>query len=80
MGYFSKDKKNLIGPEHVVGFNEEIESLTVITSKHYLRFLLISGKSLDEPVVWGGPIVMNTKEELNQAFAELKNNTFIKEK
>jgi Pirin-related protein len=42
------------------------------------RFFLIAAKPLKEPVAWGGPIVMNTKEELDEAFRELDNNTFIK--
>lgn len=43
-----------------------------------LRFLLLTGKPLNEPVVWGGPIVMNTQAELDLAFHEYKNGTFIK--
>ena len=43
-----------------------------------IRFLLISGQPLEEPVAWYGPIVMNTEAELQQAFAELRNGTFIK--
>jgi redox-sensitive bicupin YhaK (pirin superfamily) len=43
-----------------------------------LRFILLSANPLKEPVAWGGPIVMNTKDELSLAFDELKNNTFIK--
>lgn len=43
-----------------------------------LRFLLLTGKPLNEPVVWGGPIVMNTQAELDLAFQEYKNGTFIK--
>lgn len=42
------------------------------------RFLLVSGKPLDEPVAWYGPIVMNTQEELKQAFKELETGEFIK--
>ena len=42
------------------------------------RFFLIAAKPLKEPVAWGGPIVMNTEEELNEAFKELNNKTFIK--
>jgi quercetin 2,3-dioxygenase len=44
------------------------------------RFLLISGKPLGEPVAWRGPIVMNTREELRQAFREVEDGTFIKKK
>jgi redox-sensitive bicupin YhaK (pirin superfamily) len=43
-----------------------------------IRFLLVSGKPLEEPVAWYGPIVMNTQQQLEQAFAELRNGTFIK--
>lgn len=42
------------------------------------RFLWISGKPIGEPIAWGGPIVMNTKEEVDQAFTEYQNGTFIK--
>ena len=43
-----------------------------------VRFILLSARSLKEPVAWGGPIVMNTRDELDLAFKELDNNTFIK--
>jgi quercetin 2,3-dioxygenase len=43
-----------------------------------IRFLLISGKPIEEPVAWYGPIVMNTNEQLEQAFTELRAGTFIK--
>ena len=43
-----------------------------------IRFLLVSGKPIEEPVAWYGPIVMNTQEQLRQAIAELQNGTFIK--
>ena len=43
-----------------------------------IRFLLVSGKPIEEPVAWYGPIVMNTKEELRQAWTELRDGTFIK--
>jgi redox-sensitive bicupin YhaK (pirin superfamily) len=44
-----------------------------------MRFVLFSGRPLREPIAWGGPIVMNTQEELDQAFAELDAGTFIRE-
>jgi redox-sensitive bicupin YhaK (pirin superfamily) len=43
-----------------------------------IRFLLVSGKPLGEPVAWRGPIVMNTDAELRQAYAELRDGTFIR--
>ena len=43
-----------------------------------IRFLLVSGKPLQEPVAWYGPIVMNTQEQLRQAFSELEQGTFLK--
>ena len=42
------------------------------------RFVLLAARPIQEPVAWGGPIVMNTNEELNLAFKELDNGTFIK--
>lgn len=50
----------------------------VFAATNNLRFLLISGKPLSEPVAWGGPIVMNTQQELDNAFQELNQGTFIK--
>jgi quercetin 2,3-dioxygenase len=43
-----------------------------------IRFLLVSGKPLEEPVAWYGPIVMNTQAELRKAFEELEQGTFLK--
>ena len=43
-----------------------------------IRFLLVSGKPLEEPVAWYGPIVMNTQQQLRQAFEELEQGTFLK--
>jgi redox-sensitive bicupin YhaK (pirin superfamily) len=49
-----------------------------ICSKNDARFLIASGEPLKEPVAWGGPIVMNTEEELERAYDELDEGTFIK--
>ncbi|HEX9691285.1 MAG TPA: pirin family protein [Gemmatimonadales bacterium] len=54
------------------------DEVTVQAGDEGLRFLLVSGKPIEEPVAWYGPIVMNTREELRQAYAELQNGTFIK--
>lgn len=56
----------------------EGEQFSITAGSDGIRFLLFSGKPLQEPVAWGGPIVMNTKEELQQAFKELDEGTFIK--
>jgi redox-sensitive bicupin YhaK (pirin superfamily) len=55
------------------------DEVTVQAGDEGIRFLLVSGKPLEEPVAWYGPIVMNTQEELQNAFAELKTGTFLKE-
>ncbi|MDO8510546.1 MAG: pirin family protein [Nanoarchaeota archaeon] len=52
----------------------------IVISAEKARFLLIAGDPLREPVAWSGPIVMNTQKELQEAFQELENGTFIKTK
>ena len=54
------------------------DEVTVEAGKEGTRFLLVSGKPLGEPVAWYGPIVMNTQEQLRQAFEELERGTFLK--
>ena len=56
------------------------DAVTVQAGEAGIRFLLISGRPLEEPVAWYGPIVMNTQAELQHAVAELNNGTFIKER
>ncbi len=54
------------------------DEVTVQAGSEGIRFLLVSGKPIEEPVAWHGPIVMNTDAELKQAFSELRGGTFIK--
>jgi quercetin 2,3-dioxygenase len=54
------------------------DEVTVQAGEHGIRFLLVSGKPIEEPVAWYGPIVMNTEEELRTAMAEMRAGTFIK--
>jgi redox-sensitive bicupin YhaK (pirin superfamily) len=54
------------------------DEVTVQAGDEGIRFLLVSGKPIEEPVAWYGPIVMNTKAELQQAVTELHDGTFIK--
>jgi redox-sensitive bicupin YhaK (pirin superfamily) len=56
------------------------DEITVQAGEHGIRFLLVSGEPLEEPVAWRGPIVMNTNEELAQAWKELDDGTFIKKR
>jgi quercetin 2,3-dioxygenase len=55
------------------------DEITVQAGDEGIRFLLVSGKPIEEPVAWYGPIVMNTQAELQQAVAELRNGTFIRQ-
>lgn len=66
-----------IGDRSLVVFDSGDE-LTVEAGESGIRFLLVSGRPLREPVAWYGPIVMNTQEELRQAFAEYRAGTFLK--
>jgi hypothetical protein len=54
------------------------DEITVQAGEQGIRFLLVSGRPIEEPVAWYGPIVMNTKDELRQAMTELRDGTFIK--
>jgi redox-sensitive bicupin YhaK (pirin superfamily) len=66
-----------IGPETLVVYGNGDE-LSIAARDGGVRFLLISGKPIGEPVAWGGPIVMNTQEELRSAFEEYQRGTFLK--
>ena len=65
------------GNRTLVQFDQGDE-VTVQAGEHGMRFLLVSGKPLKEPVAWHGPIVMNTGEELREAVRDLQNGTFIR--
>src|SRR2546430_7652412 len=54
------------------------DEVTVQAGESGIRFLLVSGEPIEEPVAWAGPIVMNTDDELRRAYAELRAGTFIK--
>ena len=75
--YFDFKRDCLIGSENLILFDKGDE-VTIATEDKPVRFLLITGKPIGEPVAWYGPIVMNTQEELRIAFEEYENGTFIK--
>jgi len=74
-GVFGDDRE--VGDRHLVSFDKG-DSVTVRTQAKPVRFLLVSGRPIGEPIAWRGPIVMNTDEELRVAFQELQNDSFIK--
>ncbi|QIE56370.1 pirin family protein [Pikeienuella piscinae] len=69
--------RDMSGDRTLVVFDRGDE-VSVKAGPEGVRFLLVSGKPIREPVAWHGPIVMNTRAELTQAVTELKNGTFIK--
>ncbi|MCC7203147.1 MAG: pirin family protein [Nitrospirae bacterium] len=75
--YFDMERDSFIHNGTAVLFGDG-DQVTVATQGEPVRFLLISGKPIGEPVAWYGPIVMNTEEELKTAFEEYRNGTFIR--
>lgn len=63
---------------HQAVLMSEGDAFSIQAGAQGLRLILFAGRPLKEPIAWGGPIVMNTREELHQAFAEIENGTFIR--
>jgi redox-sensitive bicupin YhaK (pirin superfamily) len=78
-GYFEDTSKSIIANGMLCLYDDGVQ-ISITTSDEPVRFLLISGKPIGEPVAWRGPIVMNTNEELDLAFEEYQKGTFIKHK
>jgi redox-sensitive bicupin YhaK (pirin superfamily) len=76
-GYFGMETDPLADNGTIILFTDG-NTVHIKTGDDSIRFLLISGKPLDEPVAWHGPIVMNTQEELRLAFDEYQKGTFLK--
>jgi redox-sensitive bicupin YhaK (pirin superfamily) len=55
------------------------DEVVVQAGEQGIRFLLVSGRPLQEPVAWHGPIVMNTPQELRAAYDQLRDGTFLKQ-
>jgi redox-sensitive bicupin YhaK (pirin superfamily) len=75
--YFDMDRECLCGAGTLVLYGEG-DAVSVTAGDGPVRFLFVSGKPIGEPVVWYGPIVMNTPEEIRTAFEEYRRGTFIK--
>ncbi len=78
--YFDMARPCICREGDVVLYKPEGDTVMITADKKPVRFLLVSGKPLKEPIAWYGPIVMNTQEELRQAFDEFREGTFIKRK
>lgn len=76
-GIFEPDSEARISAEHLALFSDG-DTATIKATEKGLRFLLVSGQPIGEPVAWYGPIVMNTEDELKLALEEYRNGTFIK--
>lgn len=77
-GSFDKESNRETGNRSLILFDQG-DWVAVTAGQEGVRFLLVSGKPLREPIAWGGPIVMNTQDELQQAFADLKDGTFVRD-
>jgi len=75
--YFDMDRQCLCGSETLVLYGDG-DAVSVTAEGKTVRFLLVAGKPIGEPVAWYGPIVMNTAEEIRIAFDEYRRGTFIK--
>ncbi len=78
VNYFDMQPPCACGDGCLVLYQPGGTQISVTTDKHAVRFLLVSGKPLGEPIAWYGPIVMNTQEELRTAFEEYQQGTFVK--
>jgi redox-sensitive bicupin YhaK (pirin superfamily) len=77
-GRFDPESPSEVGNRTLVHYHDG-ESVSIAASDNEaVRFLLVSGKPINEPIAWAGPIVMNTQEELETAFEELDKKTFVK--
>ena len=76
-GFFAPTASSPVSAEHLIRYDAGSE-VEIGAADGDLRFLLISGRPLGEPVAWRGPIVMNTEEELRTAFEEYRDGTFLK--
>lgn len=77
-GNFDIWQEKELGNRTMILYAREGRRVQVIAGSRGVRFLYLSGLPLRDPVVWRGPIVMNTEEELDQAFEEYRDGTFIK--
>lgn len=79
-GRFSPSEENTYSPGQALLYSSEGDHVKINTEDSSLRFILLSGKPLEEPIWWSGPIVMNSREEIMDAYQDLRNGNFVREK
>jgi redox-sensitive bicupin YhaK (pirin superfamily) len=76
-GTFDEEKFVVVKEGHLVKLSDG-DTIELTTRDSGVRFLLVAGKPLNQPTAWRGPVVMNTQEELQTAFREFREGTFVK--
>lgn len=79
-GYFDQKQQNTYAPGQALVFSENGETVNVTTEEKPMRFILLSGKPLKEPIWWHGPIVMNSREQIVEAVNDLQNGNFVRDR
>ena len=79
-GHFDSSDNNSYFPGQALVYSQEGDHIRVRTEDSPLRFILLSGKPLNEPIWWHGPIVMNSREQINEAVHDLQTGNFVREK
>ncbi|QOX77488.1 pirin family protein [Trichlorobacter lovleyi] len=77
-GWLDLERDCCFGPETTILYEHQGEGIRVVAGEQGVRFLLLVGQPLGEPIAWQGPIVMNSREELRIAFEEYHNGNFVK--
>lgn len=72
--------KKMVGEKYSAVIFDQGDSICIHALDTGIRFVFLAGQPLNESIAWGGPVVMNTEEELQEAFRELREGTFVKEK
>lgn len=79
-GNFDSEEQNQYIPGQALVYSQDGDFLRARTEDSSLRFIVLSGKPLKEPIWWHGPIVMNSREQIMEAMNDLRNDTFVREK
>ncbi len=79
-GRFDSRDNNTYVPGQALVYTEQGDYLKISTDEKSLRFIVLSGKPLREPIWWHGPIVMNSQDQIAEALSDLRNGKFVRDK